>query len=128
MGGPNKSLSDAVEARQEMDLKVGVAWTRYQTNTFSGKYRDLDAGLLSYGPCQTPTLYFCVKRFDEIQSFKPENYYILILKLKIKSLMESLKSYLKSKDPECRSELSQRFRTVFFEWNQQTNMNGIMNS
>ncbi|KAG5464898.1 hypothetical protein LSCM4_00344 [Leishmania orientalis] len=73
---PDKRLSDAVEARQEMDLRIGAAFTRFQTVNFRHLFAEIP-GVLSFGPCQFPTLGFVVRRHWQQQGFVPEDFFTL---------------------------------------------------
>ncbi|XP_051170961.1 DNA topoisomerase 3-alpha isoform X2 [Leptopilina boulardi] len=76
LGEPNKAVSDAVDVRSELDLRIGAAFTRFQTlrlqKVFPQKLADM---LISYGSCQFPTLGFVVERFLAIERFQPETYW-----------------------------------------------------
>ena len=87
---PNKNLSDAVEIRQKIDLIIGASFTRIQTLTLRDVYiqkniniqQSNNKSVISYGPCQFPTLNFIVERAEKIRKFVPEEFYYLELKLK----------------------------------------------
>ncbi|KAL6262200.1 hypothetical protein P5V15_007297 [Pogonomyrmex californicus] len=78
LGEPDKAMSDAVDVRSELDLRIGAAFTRFQTlrlqKIFPNTLGDL---LISYGSCQFPTLGFVVERFLAIDRFKSEPYWKL---------------------------------------------------
>lgn len=70
---PDQRVSDAVEVRQELDLRIGAAFTRFQTLRLQRIFPEVLAEqLISYGSCQFPTLGFVVERFKAIQAFVPE--------------------------------------------------------
>ncbi|CAM9368812.1 unnamed protein product, partial [Ectocarpus fasciculatus] len=72
---PNQHMSEAVDARQEIDLRLGAAFTRFQTLCLQSRFPQLSSVVVSYGPCQFPTLGFVVERYLKIQNFIPEDYW-----------------------------------------------------
>uniref|UniRef100_A0AAV1UJH4 DNA topoisomerase n=1 Tax=Peronospora matthiolae TaxID=2874970 RepID=A0AAV1UJH4_9STRA len=76
---PNEKLSLAVDARSEIDLRIGAAFTRFQTMRIQSKFPTLkrDRSVISYGPCQFPTLGFVVERYLMVQNFERETFYYI---------------------------------------------------
>ncbi|SCU96697.1 LAFA_0G07624g1_1 [Lachancea sp. 'fantastica'] len=78
---------DAVRTRMEVDLRSGVAFTRFLTELLGSKVeRDSSSKsnqrpIISYGTCQFPTLGFVVDRFERIRKFVPEQFWYLVLTL-----------------------------------------------
>jgi DNA topoisomerase-3 len=64
-----------VDARQEIDLRIGAAFTRFQTLRLKEKFSGLPENPISYGPCQFPTLGFVVQRYLRIKNFIPEDFW-----------------------------------------------------
>ncbi|EGF76486.1 hypothetical protein BATDEDRAFT_14853, partial [Batrachochytrium dendrobatidis JAM81] len=71
----------AVDARTELDLRIGAVFTRFQTLQLQGHFKELSEQILSYGPCQFPTLGFVVDRFRKVQSFIPEKFWSITLEV-----------------------------------------------
>ncbi|CAG9463966.1 unnamed protein product [Pedinophyceae sp. YPF-701] len=85
---PRERDAAAVAARQEIDLRIGAIFTRAQTLLLGDKFNwsvlpaharpnDGQSQIISYGPCQFPTLYFIVARAWEIQAHVPEAFWTI---------------------------------------------------
>ncbi|XP_063235537.1 DNA topoisomerase 3-alpha isoform X2 [Bacillus rossius redtenbacheri] len=73
---PDERISVAVDVRQELDLRIGAAFTRFQTLRLKRVFPEvLGDSLISYGSCQFPTLGFVVERYKAITSFVPETFW-----------------------------------------------------
>ncbi|KKA28194.1 hypothetical protein TD95_003715 [Thielaviopsis punctulata] len=66
---------DAVDARIELDLRIGYAFSRFLCNTLKPMGPPLDDKILSYGSCQFPTLGFVVDRYFRVKNFVPEPFW-----------------------------------------------------
>ena len=82
---PQRTLAEKCFARMIVDLTIGAAFTRLITMSIQRRNpRALPYGrFLSYGPCQSPTLYLVVERAWEREKFKPEKFYMLKAKVNI---------------------------------------------
>ena len=106
--------------RQEIDLRIGASFTRFQTLNF----RDLLLGfgqvhpnqILSYGPCQFPTLGFIVDRFKQCRDFVPEEFWTMQLKYTNKPSKKLPKVTEKGEEGE---KPARQTNTMKFEWMRQ---------
>lgn len=73
-------FAQTVDARQEIDLRIGASFTRFQTMLLKDRFSIDSTGnkersrVISYGPCQFPTLGFIAERYWEIQAHEPEEF------------------------------------------------------
>lgn len=74
-GRLDRRMIEAVDARRELDLRTGVAMTRFQTLLFSRHFECLKGELVSYGSCQFPTMGFVVERYFRIKEHVPEKFW-----------------------------------------------------
>lgn len=99
LGVVDEAAAAAVAARQELDLRLGAALTRWQTQTLRGvraalrpattsrarasRGRSSKPQPISYGPCQFPALGFVVTRAREIAAFCAETHWTPVLHCRI---------------------------------------------
>ncbi|KAG2297965.1 hypothetical protein Bca52824_034437 [Brassica carinata] len=73
----------AFEVVDEIDLRIGASFTRFQTMLLKDRFSIDSTGdkersrVISYGPCQFPTLGFIVERYWEIQAHEPEEFWTI---------------------------------------------------
>ena len=77
-------MSDAVRVRQEIDLRIGASFTRFQCLSFRPIIGPQSKMVLSYGPCQFPTLGFLVERQSQIDNFVGEQFWFLKIQIPVK--------------------------------------------
>jgi len=70
---PDYNMAMAAETRQILDLKMGAAFTRFVT--LSVRERARTKGILSIGPCQTPTCGFVYEREKAIRAFQAKDFW-----------------------------------------------------
>ncbi|SBS85807.1 DNA topoisomerase 3, putative [Plasmodium ovale] len=73
---PNKNLAYSVDVRREIDLRMGSIFTRFMTIRYINLVQS-ETKIISYGPCQFPTLGFVVNRYVDIKNFKKEYYWYI---------------------------------------------------
>ncbi|CAF3428453.1 unnamed protein product [Rotaria sp. Silwood2] len=72
---PDERISAAVDVRQELDLRIGAAFTRFQTLRLHRLFGFDSKQIISYGPCQFPTLGFIVERYLQRENFIREPFW-----------------------------------------------------
>lgn len=82
----NMNLVHAVQARIEIDLRIGASLTRFQTMTLRNRVQELkEQSLISYGSCQFPTLGFVVDQYKRLENFQSEPFWSITLEAKMPS-------------------------------------------
>jgi len=71
---PNEEESESVEARMEIDFRLSMAFSRFQTKYFRTNSCQHLCDLmkhLTYGPCKMPMRWLCVHRHCQVQDLSP---------------------------------------------------------
>ncbi|KAJ3380863.1 acetyl-CoA synthetase, partial [Lobulomyces angularis] len=71
----------SVEGRMELDLRIGASFTKMQTKKLQSNFDMLKNKVLSFGPCQFPTLGFVVNQYKKVENFVPEEFWYISVSL-----------------------------------------------
>jgi DNA topoisomerase-3 len=74
---PDENVSRAVDIRKELDKRFGFAFTRYQTDLLKRSQCIQGPSVVSYGPCQFPTMGFVINRYLEIMRFVSQPFWLI---------------------------------------------------
>lgn len=74
---PDQRISDAVDVRQQLDLRIGAAFTRFLTMGIQNVSSAMQKNVVSYGSCQFPTLGFVVDQWKKRENFIPEDFWYI---------------------------------------------------
>ena len=118
LGRINEHFVAAVQARSELDLRVGAAFTRFQTLRLQKKFvlPGSGKGVVSYGPCQFPTLGFVVERWARIEIFVPDDFWFLELTLKVPPPQGQTESEQENNNSNNRNRNNNHGRPIAFTW------------
>ena len=122
LGRVNENFVQAVQARSEHDLRVGAAFTRFQTLRLQKNFDEFangSQGVVSYGPCQFPTLGFVVERWARIQTFIPEDFWLLEMSITVHGdgTIDSNTNNIEEENPPGQRNSNQgHSRPVFLKW------------
>lgn len=93
LGKPNFRENLANYAKHDLDLKIGVAFSRLQTSLLRKRFRNTkDVPHISFGPCQTPCLTFCVDRYRTIENHKSNTKYYIVMNVDFNGQVLEIKS------------------------------------
>lgn len=73
----NECEAEAVDSRMELDLRIGSSFTIFQTLCLKTIFTEKQ--IVSFGPCQIPTLGFVVERYEDIENHIAEKFWTLKL-------------------------------------------------
>lgn len=74
---PDENVSKAVDIRRELDLRFGAVFTRFQSLLLQSLLPPASSQgrVISYGPCQFPTMGFVIYRYLQILRFIPQPFW-----------------------------------------------------